>query len=207
MYPPRSPLRSQTSPQELKAREATSTALVVVGKLGRLCEWGLIFCCVALFVLLVLAALFGADARVPESSRQSLSNSSRVFANISQSGRFSNRAGLKALLLKSLLRGAWRGRYTTGRIRLHSLPSGFPSHGRLRVDSMVWESGKNRFFARVSIHALENSASKTSGKTRGQIFSLYGEAIAYTNVVVTSRPLLHRTTPHGRRFRAAFRAD
>ena len=202
MYPLRSTLRPQTSPQELKAREATSATRVVVGRLGRLCELGLIFCCVALFVLLVLAVLFDADARVPESSRQSLSNSPRVFSNISQSGRFSNRAGLKALLLKSLLRGAWRGRYTTGRLRLHSLPSGFPSRGRLRVDSMTWESGKNRFFARVSLRALENSVSKTPsktpskafGKTRGQVFSLYGEAIAYTDVVVTSRPLLHGTT-------------
>ena len=191
MYPfLRSVLRLRLLPRGLKIKEATSVALGAARKLGRLCWLSLIFCCAVLFILLALVALFSASARVPEFSRQSASNPLRVFSDISQSGRFSNRAGLKELLLKSLLRGAWRGRYSDGRLRLHSLPSGFPSHGRLRVDSMTWESGKNRFFARVSMHALERTASKK----RGQTFSLSGEAIAYRNVVMTSRPLLHGTT-------------
>ncbi len=200
MYLLRSALLTKTLQREIKTKEADFIAiavarlvalrLAVVRKVGRLCELGLIFCFTALFILLVLAALFSTDARVPDASRQSLGNPSRVFSNSSQSGRFSNRAGLKELLLRSLLRGAWRDRYATGRLRLHSLPSGFPSHGRLRVDSMVWDSGRNRFFARVSLHSLKHSASKR----RKQVFSLSGEAVAYTNVVITSRPLLHGTT-------------
>ncbi len=194
MYPFRSVFRLRFLPRGLKIKEATSVALGVARKLGRLCWLSLIFCCTVLFILLALVALFSASARVPESSRQSPSNQLRVFSDISQSGRFSNRAGLKELLLKSLLRGAWRGRYSDGRLRLHSLPSGFPSHGRLRVDAMTWESGKNRFFARVSMHRLEHRLERPASKKRGQTFSLSGEAIAYRNVVTTSRPLLHGTT-------------
>ena len=167
--------------------EDISIVLVAGQKLWRLCALGLIFCCAALFVSLILAALFSAHARAPEELTQRLMPQSRVFSNASQSWRFSNRATLKELLLKSLLRGAWRDRYTMGRLRLHNLPSNFPHKGRLRVDSLTWESRSNRFFARVSVHAVGQSGSTA----RRQIFSLSGEAVAYINVVTTRRPLLH----------------
>lgn len=137
---------------------------------------------VAIYLSLALTPL-DAHARTPETS---FSNSSQSSSSFSNSRRFTERAAIKGILLNHLLRNTWNNRYSDGRVRLHRLPSGFPQKGRLRVNSMAWDHKSKRFFAQIIVRAVNSLGSQTPE----QSFSISGEAVAYTKVVATRRPLL-----------------
>ena len=154
----------------------------------------MIACCVALFLALLVAALFDASANQWEEAEN----------NPTHDMRFASHYEVKTLLLQALRHKAWSGRYKTGRLRL-TLPEDFPERGKLRVRSLFWDEASRRFSARITVsepyHRVQKNARQ--GARHGEetaherpvlrTISLRGEAIPYVRVLAARRVLLYGT--------------
>ncbi len=178
---PLPPLPSQAKPKDLLPHKAPSHQSIG-RRLGRLCEKILIVCCVTLFLALLVAALFNANAAEKNGDK----------THTRPSVKFSSHLELKSLLLQAIRKKAWSGRYETGRLKT-ILPSDFPKKGRLRVHSLLWDEASRRFSALVEVAGIRPFAEHHEKRVREHKVSLSGEAIPYVRVLAARRTLLYGT--------------